>query len=57
MTLTTDRPAPTLTLRPVTPADRAAVRCFLGGLSLESAYRRFFTGIGSPSSALVRHLV
>jgi ribosomal protein S18 acetylase RimI-like enzyme len=44
-------------LRAVTPADRAAVRDFLAGLSLDSAYRRFFTGIGSPSSTLVRHLV
>jgi ribosomal protein S18 acetylase RimI-like enzyme len=41
----------------VTPADRAAVRSFLAGLSLESAYRRFFTGLGSPSSTLVRHFV
>jgi ribosomal protein S18 acetylase RimI-like enzyme len=61
VTLTTDRllerPAPTLTLRPVTPEDRAAVRGFLAGLSLDSAYRRFFTGIGSPSSALVQQLV
>jgi ribosomal protein S18 acetylase RimI-like enzyme len=52
-----ERPAPTLTVRPVTPADRAAVGGFLAGLSVESAYRRFFTGIGSPPSPLVRHLV
>jgi GNAT superfamily N-acetyltransferase len=50
-------PAPALTLRPVTPADAAGVRRFLAGLSLDSAYRRFFTGLGSPSATLVRHLV
>jgi acetyltransferase len=52
-----ERPAPVLTVRTVTPADRAAVHGFLAGLSRESAYRRFFSGLGSPSSALVRHLV
>lgn len=57
MTGLLERPAPALTVRPVTPADRAAVRGFLAGLSLESAYRRFFTGSGSPSSTLVRHFV
>jgi acetyltransferase len=41
----------------VRPEDREAVRAFLAGLSLDSAYRRFFTGIGSPSSTLVRRLV
>lgn len=46
-----------LTVRPVTPADRAAVHGFLAGLTLDSAYRRFFTGLGAPSSTLVRHLV
>ena len=50
-------PEPALTVRPVSPADRAAVRDFLAGLSLDSAYRRFFTGLGSPSSTLVGHLV
>ena len=43
--------------RRVEPADLEAVRAFLAGLSLDSAYRRFFTGIGSPSSTLVRRLV
>jgi RimJ/RimL family protein N-acetyltransferase len=34
------------------------VRVFLAGLSLDSAYRRFFTGIGpSPSAALVSRLI
>jgi len=37
--------------------DREAVRAFLAGLSLDSAYRRFFTGIGSPSPTLVGRLV
>jgi GNAT superfamily N-acetyltransferase len=41
----------------VCEGDRGAVREFLAGLSLDSAYRRFFTGLGSPSSTLVRHLV
>lgn len=57
MTGLLERAAPELTVRPVTPADRAAVRGFLAGLSLDSAYRRFFTGLGAPSSALVRQLV
>ena len=34
-------------LRDARPGDAAAVRDFLSGLSLDSAYRRFFTGIGS----------
>ena len=57
MTGLLERPAPALTVRTVTPADRAAVHGFLAGLSLDSAYRRFFTGLGSPSSKLVGHLV
>ena len=44
-------------LRPACPADREPVGRFLAGLTLDSAYRRFFTGIGSPSSTLVRRLV
>lgn len=44
-------------VRPARPGDRDAVRGFLAGLSLDSAYRRFFTGIGAPSSTLVRHFV
>lgn len=51
------RPAGDVRLRPVTGDDRAAVRGFLAGLSLDSAYRRFFTGLGSPSSTLLRRLV
>jgi acetyltransferase len=49
---------PGVLLRDARPDDCAAVREFLSGLSLDSAYRRFFTGIGSsPSAALVRRLV
>jgi GNAT superfamily N-acetyltransferase len=44
-------------IRPAGPGDREAVRAFLAGLSLDSGYRRFFTGIGSPSAALVGRLV
>lgn len=64
MTGLLDRPAAALGtptervgMRPVHADDTEAVRAFLAGLSLDSAYRRFFTGIGSPSSALVRRLV
>jgi RimJ/RimL family protein N-acetyltransferase len=49
---------PGVVAREVRPDDCDAVREFLGGLSLDSAYRRFFTGIGSPpTTALVRRLV
>jgi acetyltransferase len=49
---------PGVLLRDARPEDGAAVRDFLSGLSLDSAYRRFFTGIGSPpSGGLVRRLV
>jgi acetyltransferase len=49
---------PGVLLRGARPEDCSAVRDFLAGLSLDSAYRRFFTGIGSPpSGALVRRLV
>jgi acetyltransferase len=49
---------PGVLLRDARPEDCAAVGEFLSGLSLDSAYRRFFTGIGSaPSGALVRRLV
>jgi ribosomal protein S18 acetylase RimI-like enzyme len=44
-------------IRPVRPADLPAVHAFLVGLSLDSAYRRFFTGLGSPSTAFVRQFV
>jgi GNAT superfamily N-acetyltransferase len=49
---------PGVRLREVGPGDAAAVRAFLAGLTLDSAYRRFFTGIGpSPTAALVRRLI
>ena len=38
-------------------ADAASVRGFLAGLSTETAYLRFFTGLGSVSPRLVRNLV
>jgi GNAT superfamily N-acetyltransferase len=44
-------------LRPAGAEDQPAVRDFLAGLSPQTAYRRFFAGIGSPSSAFVRHLL
>ncbi|HYT10069.1 MAG TPA: GNAT family N-acetyltransferase [Mycobacteriales bacterium] len=44
-------------IRPAGAADRDAVHRFLAGLSLDSAYRRFFTGIGSPAPTLTRRLV
>lgn len=60
MTGLLDRPAPPAVagavLRDVAPADLDAVRAFLAGLSLETAYRRFFTGIGTPTTSLVRRL-
>jgi GNAT superfamily N-acetyltransferase len=49
---------PEVVFRDARPGDCDRVRDFLGGLSLDSAYRRFFTGIGSPpTAALVRRLV
>ncbi len=51
-------PAPELfAIRPASCADGPAVRAFLAGLSIDSAYRRFFTGIGSPSPGFVRRFV
>jgi len=38
-------------------ADAEAVRAFLAGLSSDSQYQRFFTGLGEPSPSLVRVLV
>jgi GNAT superfamily N-acetyltransferase len=53
-------PAPVLSgvcLRAATDGDAAAVHAFLRGLSLDSAYRRFFTGLGSVPDSLVRRLL
>jgi GNAT superfamily N-acetyltransferase len=48
---------PGVCLRPATAADAAPVGAFLRGLSLDSAYRRFFTGLGSVPDSLVRRLL
>jgi acetyltransferase len=45
-------------VRPTRPADTPAVRAFLAGLSPDSAYKRFFTGVGgSPAATMVRRFV
>jgi GNAT superfamily N-acetyltransferase len=44
-------------IRPAHPADLPAVHAFLAGLSVDSAHRRFFAGIGSPSASFVRRFV
>lgn len=48
---------PGVRLHAATAADTAAVGAFLRGLSLDSAYRRFFTGLGSVPDSLVRRLL
>jgi GNAT superfamily N-acetyltransferase len=48
---------PGVRLRTATPADHGEVRAFLRGLTLDSAYRRFFTGLGSVPESLVRRLL
>lgn len=50
-------PVPGVRLRAGGPADAEAVRAFLLGLSLDTAYRRFFTGLGSVPATLVRRLL
>jgi acetyltransferase len=44
-------------LRPACHTDVDGVRQFLDGLSLESSYRRFFTGLGRIPNEFVRRLV
>ena len=44
-------------IRTATEADAGAVRAFLAGLSPDTQYQRFFTGLGSVSPSLVRELV
>lgn len=44
-------------IRPACPADTESVRRFLTGLSVESSYRRFFTGLGRIPDRFVRQLV
>jgi GNAT superfamily N-acetyltransferase len=46
-----------LRIRPVEPGDAAALRAFLAGLSLDTAYRRFFTGFGKVADRFVAQLV
>ena len=48
---------PGVRLRAATVDDYGAVRAFLRGLTLDSAYRRFFTGLGSVPDSLVRRLL
>jgi GNAT superfamily N-acetyltransferase len=62
MTGLLERPAATeviagVRLRDAAAADAGPVRAFLLGLSLDSAYRRFFTGLGSVPDSLVRRLL
>jgi acetyltransferase len=46
-----------LRIRPVEPGDAAALREFLSGLSLDTVYRRFFTGFGKMADRFVARLV
>jgi acetyltransferase len=45
------------TIRPATPADQDRVADFLQALSVDTAYRRFLTGLGHPSASMLRQLV
>ncbi len=47
----------TPTIRRATPDDIDRVAEFLEGLSIDTAYRRFLTGLGHPSASMVRHLM
>jgi GNAT superfamily N-acetyltransferase len=44
-------------IRPATADDADALRAFLAGLSANTQYQRFFTGLGSVSPSLVRDLI
>lgn len=60
MSLLTAEPAPASPVRTFSPAGcvgREAVRGFLEGLSMQSAYRRFFTGLRSVPEPLLDRLV
>lgn len=48
---------PGVCLRAAVAGDADGVRVFLRGLTLDSAYRRFFTGLGSVPDSLVRRLI
>jgi acetyltransferase len=54
-----DAPAagPAAVIRPACRLDVGAVREFLRGLSTESSYRRFFTGLGRIPDGFVRRLM
>jgi GNAT superfamily N-acetyltransferase len=45
-----------VTIRPGCPADRAAIRDFISGLSPRTRLDRFFAGVSPPSGALLRGL-
>jgi GNAT superfamily N-acetyltransferase len=44
-------------LRPAVEADQAKLAAMLAGLSPDSRYRRFLTGVGTPPAALLKALV
>jgi GNAT superfamily N-acetyltransferase len=52
-----DELIPGVWLRAAAAGDHGPVGAFLRGLSLDSAYRRFFTGVGSVPDSLVRRLL
>jgi acetyltransferase len=47
----------TPTIRRATPGDMARVAEFLEGLSIDTMFGRFLTGLGHPSASMVRHLM
>jgi acetyltransferase len=49
--------APGLLIRPAGPDDLARASRFFAGLSLDSAYRRFFAGVGPLPDRVVRRFV
>ena len=44
-------------VRPARPADAQALHDLVAGLSLESAHRRFFVGVGAPTARMVAALL
>jgi acetyltransferase len=44
-------------IRPITPADAARERAFIGGLSAQTRYRRFMHVLGDPSPEFIERLV
>jgi len=49
-------PGGLIEIRPGGPADAAAIRSFITGLSPRTQYLRFFAGVAPPGSALLRGL-